>query len=424
MTGAGKLHDCCFAHGGKRLTHDEALALLKAQVTAVATPETVTLTNAAGRILAEPVIAPRNIPAHDYSAMDGYAFAFSGYDSANGTWFDLAGRAAAGHMFGRPAAAGEALRILTGAAMPEDTDTVVMQEDVRLDGARVFVPGGLTAGANRRLAGEDMRAGETVAACGQQLLPQTIAAIAATGTATLRCYRRLRVAILSTGDEIVRAGAPLGAGQVYDANGPMLATLAALGGAEVTDFGVLPDRAETVRDTLGQAAERFDAIITSGGASHGDEDHVARSVQALGSLHLWQLAIKPGKPMALGQIGDCAFIGLPGNPVAAFACFVLYALPVLTALGGGEWREPRRYALPSAFAIPSRKTGRREFLRGSLITGHQGNLTVQRYSRDGSGLISSLQASEGLIEIPEDVAEVALGDPLSFIPYSEFVPTI
>lgn len=419
MTASGKLHDCCFAHSDKRLTHNDALALLKARVTPVVLPEAVELSRAAGRILAAPVIAPRNIPAHDYSAMDGYAFAYSGYDSAGGTWFELAGRVAAGHTFARPVTSGEALRILTGATMPEGADTVVMQEDVQLDGNRVYVPGGLKPGANRRLAGEDMRAGDVVAPRGARLHPQTIAAIAATGTDALQCYRRLKVAIVSTGDEIVRAGGPLGQGQVYDANGPMLAALAALTGAEITDFGVLPDRADIVRETLAHASQQFDAIVTSGGASHGDEDHIARSVQTLGELHLWELAIKPGKPMALGQISDCAFIGLPGNPVAAFACFVLYALPVLTALSGGEWREPRRYTLPAAFAIPSRKTGRREFLRGSLVVTPEGGLAVQRYPRDGSGLISSLQASDGLIEIPEDKTALALGERVDFIPYTE-----
>lgn len=420
----GKLLNDCFGHGAKRMTHTDALALLRTRIARVVEPERLPLAAASGRILAEAVTAPRDIPAYDYSAMDGYAFAHAGYDAADGTWFALAGRAAAGHAFDRAAGQGEALRILTGAPIPEGTDTVAMQEDVRVEvsagGTRIFVPGGLAAHANRRLAGEDMAAGTIVAAPGLRLRPQDIAVIAATGTGEIACYRRLRIAVISTGDEIVRAGTPLGRAQIYDANGPMLAALARLAGAEVTDLGVLPDRAELLRDTLADAATWFDAIVTSGGASHGDEDHVAATVQALGSLHLWELAIKPGKPLSLGQIGNCAFIGLPGNPVAAFACFLLYAVPVLTALGGGTWREPRRFALPSAFALAKRKTGRREFLRGLLVAGADGRLAVDRFQRDGSGLISSLQASEGLIELAEDVAGVALGEPLNFIPYAEF----
>lgn len=419
-----RLRDDCFRHGGKRLRHAEALALLRERLTPSAGTEVVALSDAPGRVLAETVTAPRNIPAHDYSAMDGYAFAHAAYDADSGTWFALAGRAAAGHAFAGTAGPGEAVRILTGAMMPGSLDTVAMQEDVRLEergGVNgVFIPGGLKLGANRRLAGEDMRAGAAVAAAGLRLRPQDIAVLAATGSASVRCYRRLRVALVSTGDEIVRPGAPLAAGQIYDANGPMLAALIRLSGAEVTDLGVLPDKADTVRACLTDASARFDAIITSGGASHGDEDHMATAAASLGALHVWEIAIKPGKPVSFGQIGDCVFLGLPGNPVAAFVCFLLYGAPVLSVLGGGAWREPRRYFLPAAFSIQSRKTGRREFLRGMPGTDDAGNLVVNRYPHDGSGLISSLQASEGLIEIPEDITTISVGDHISFIPYSEF----
>lgn len=419
-----KLRNDCFQHDRKFMTHAEALSLLRERLAPVTTPEETALAAATGRILAAGVTAPRDIPAHDYSAMDGYAFAHAGYDAANGSWLRLAGRAAAGHPFAGAVGQGEAVRILTGAVMPEGADTVAMQEDVRLedqDGAPVVViPGGLSLGANVRLAGEDTAKGATVATRGMRLRPQDIAVLAATGADVVPCYRPIRAALFSTGDEVVRPGLPLGPGQIYDANAPMLAALFAASGVAVSDLGVLPDKPEAVRACLAEAATRFDAVITSGGASHGDEDHIAGAVRALGSLKLWELAIKPGKPMAFGQIGDCVFLGLPGNPVAAFVCYLLYAAPVLTMLGGGLWREPRRYTLPAAFAVPARKTGRREFLRGSVVSDASGHTAVQRFPRDGSGLISSLQASDGLIEIAEDVTTIAEGSLVRFIPYSEF----
>lgn len=414
-----KLLDDCFLHDKDRLTHEEALGILTSRIRPVAGTERVPLAEAAGRILAETIAAPRNIPAHTNAAVDGYAFAHSQYDQERGTRFAVKGRAAAGHAFGQPLAAGEALRILTGAVMPEGADTVVMQEDVTVEAGDVTVPGGLKPGANRRLAGEDVEAGSTLAEAGARLRPQDIAALAATGLGDVLCHRRLRVAVISTGDELLTAGAPFAEGRVYDANAPMLAALSSIAGHPATLLGILPDKAETVRASLAQAAADFDVVITSGGASRGEEDHVVKSLDALGSLQMWQLAIKPGRPMSFGQIGDCVFLGLPGNPVAVFVCFLLYASPVLTLLGGGTWRSPRRYAVPAAFSLKRRKTGRREFLRG-VLADEGGQLCVKPYPRDGSGLISSLRASDGLIEIDEDSPGVDEGQPVSFLPYSEF----
>jgi molybdopterin molybdotransferase len=415
-----KLLDDCFLHDKDRLSHDEALAILTARLSCVADTETVPLAEASGRFLAETITAPRDIPGHTNAAVDGYAFAASGYDRDSGAQFTVAGRAAAGHAFGAALRPGEALRILTGAVMPEGADTVAMQEDVRLEDGRVFIPGGLKPGANRRLAGEDAAAGSALVAAGARLRPQDIAAIAATGAGAVRCFRRLRVAIVSTGDELLRPGEPFAEGRVYDANAPMLTALIRLAGHAASPVGMLADRAELVRGALAEAARAFDVIISTGGASRGEEDHIVKSIDALGALAMWQLAIKPGRPMSFGQIGDCAFLGLPGNPVAVFVCFLLYATPALTLLGGGRWREPRRYSLPAAFAMPKRKVGRREFLRGMLTPGEGDQLSVKPYPRDGSGLIASLRASDGLIEILEPVEAIAQGQGVNFIPYAEF----
>jgi molybdopterin molybdotransferase len=423
MSQTHKLLDDCFAHDKQRLRHDEALRILKQRVTVVADVESVSLGGAAGRILAVPATAPLPVPAHTNAAVDGFSFRWADYDAGAGSELPVAGRAAAGHRLAGAPAPGAAARIFTGAIMPEGHDTVVMQEDVRsgtIEGRDVVgVPPGLKAGANVRKAGEDVKAGEALLRPGAVLRPQDLAALASIGMGEVACFARLKVGIVSTGDEIVRAGAGLGPGQVYDANAPMLTALIASAGATPVDLGVFPDEIESVKARLARAAGEFDAIITSGGASRGEEDHVVAALDALGKRHLWQLAIKPGRPMSFGQIGDCVLVGLPGNPVAVFVCFLLYVWPMLRRMGGGEWPEPTRYKLPALFAFPGRKVGRREFWRGLLKETPRG-LAVDKFARDGSGLISGLRAADGLIDIPEDVEEVRPGDDLAFIPFSEF----
>ena len=420
---ANKLLDDCFAHDRKRLRHAEALAILQERVRPVVGVERVALSDAAGRILATAAVAPRPVPAHTNAAVDGFSFAAADYDVAAGTHLAVEGRAAAGHPLGAKPGPRTAVRIFTGAVLPAGHDTVVMQEDVRTsDGSgkpMVAIPAGLKRGANVRKAGEDVKEGESVLGAGAVLRPQDLSALASLGFGEVDCFQRLKVAIVSTGDEVVRAGTALQPGQVHDANAPMLAPLIAGAGGAATDLGVFPDNLQVVKAKLGEAARRFDVIITSGGASRGEEDHVVAALDALGKRHLWQLAIKPGRPMSFGQIGDCVVLGLPGNPVAVFVCFLLYVWPLLRRMGGAEWPEPRRFQLPALFAFPDRKVGRREFWRGMLRETPAG-LAVDKFARDGSGLISGLRAADGLIDIPEDVPEVKPGDLVAFIPFTEF----
>ena len=422
-TAPNKLLDDCFAHDKKRLRHVEALAILKARVRPVAGVERVPLAEAAGRILAEAATAPRPVPAHTNAAVDGYSFAATDYDAAAGAELAVAGRAAAGHPLAGKSAPATAARIFTGAVMPEGHDTVVMQEDVRTGSVSgrpvVAIPPGLKRGANVRKAGEDVQEGEMVLGPGAVLRPQDLSALASLGFGDVACFQRLKVAIVSTGDEVVRAGVALHPGQVHDANAPMLGPLIAGAGAAATDLGVFPDNLEAVKEKLGQAARHFDVVITTGGASRGEEDYVVTALDQLGKRHMWQLAIKPGRPMSFGQIGDTVVLGLPGNPVAVFVCFLLYVWPLLRRMGGAEWPEPRRYPLPALFAFPDRKVGRREFWRGMLRETPAG-LGVDKFARDGSGLISGLRAADGLIDIPEDVVEVKKGDLVAFLPFAEF----
>jgi molybdopterin molybdotransferase len=423
MAKTGKLLDDCFAHDRDRLLHAEALRILKERVSPLAEIERIGLTEAAGRVLATTAVAPRPIPLHTNSAVDGFSFAARDYDRNAGTELPVDGRAAAGHPLATAPAAASAVRIFTGAVMPAGHDTVVMQEDVRAgmaDGRpTVAIPPGLKAGANVRKAGEDVKEGEVLLQPGSVLRPQDLAALASIGSGTVLCFKRLRVGIISTGDEVVRSGEALQAGQVYDANAPMLEALIASTGALSIDLGVLPDNLDAVQHRLADAARQVDVIITSGGASRGEEDHVITALDALGKRHLWQLAIKPGRPMSFGQIGDCVMVGLPGNPVAVFVCFLLYVWPLLRRMGGAQWPVPRRYRLPALFAFPNRKTGRREFWRGLLKESPSG-LAVDKFERDGSGLISGLRMADGLIEIPEDVAAIHPGDGVDFIPFTEF----
>jgi molybdopterin molybdotransferase len=418
-----KLIDDCFVLDKDRIPHHEALATLKSRVRTVVGTEEISLDEAAGRFLAKAIVSPRPIPAHDNAAVDGYAFAHSAYDQKRGARLKIAGEAAAGHPFKQTPPPDSAVRVFTGAVMPVGFDTVAMQEDVRIEEkgeARwAVVPPGLKQGANRRLAGEDAKEGAVLVEAGIRLRPQDVASAAAAGLGRLSCYAPLKVAILSTGDEILRPGEAFAPGQVYDANAPMLQGLVRAAGAEAVDFGVLPDKAEQVRASLSEASRAYNVIVISGGASQGAEDHVVKSIDALGKRHLWQIAIKPGRPMSFGQIGDCVVLGLPGNPVAVFVCFLIYVRPVLTRLAGGAWPEPQRFPLPAAF-MQRKKMGRREFWRAKLTRGAGARLQVAKFPRDGSGLISSLREADGLIELQEEVTEVKEGDMVDFIPFTEF----
>ncbi|MEM1401582.1 MAG: molybdopterin molybdotransferase MoeA, partial [Pseudomonadota bacterium] len=354
-----RLIDDCFVHDKDRLRHHDALEILRTRLSPVVGEERVDLPNAAGRIIAETITATAPVPGTDNAAVDGYAFAHGDFAGVDGT-FPLSGRVAAGDLDPPPLKPGTAVRIFTGAVMPDGADTVAMQEDCDTDGqTSVTIPPGLKAGANRRRAGEDVSSGSIIVEPGIRLRPQEIAAIATTGAAQIMAFAPVRVAIMSTGNEIVELGRERAAGQVHDSNKPMLRALLAGLPTQVTDLGVLADDETTVRQRLAEAAARFDLVITTGGASRGEEDHLIEAVEALGTRHLWQLAIKPGRPMSFGQIGNCVVLTLPGNPVAVFVCFLLYARQTLLALGGADWKEPTGFWLPAGFEMPRKKPDRR-----------------------------------------------------------------
>jgi molybdopterin molybdotransferase len=410
-----QLSDDCFAFGGRLMTGAEALTLIAERVVALPSEERVRLKDAAGRTLARDLVAPMSVPPHDNAAVDGYAVFFDDLAPGAETVLSVAGRSAAGHPLGRAARRGEAIRIFTGAPMPEGPDTVFMQEDVQLDGAKVRLPPGLKRGANRRFAGEDVKAGAVALRAGTRLRPQEIGLAAALGFAALPVYERLRVALLSTGDEVREPGAALPPGAIYDANRYTLFALLHGIGAAVTDLGIVPDRAESVREALAHAAADHDVIVTSGGMSTGEEDHVKAAVEAEGALHFWRLAIKPGRPVALGQVGRVPFIGLPGNPVAVMVTFLALARPLLLRLAGARVAEPRSFAVCAGFSY-KKKPERREYVRARLEDG-----VAQKFPRDGAGILSSMVESDGLVVLDETTTLVAPGDRVTFLPFAEIL---
>lgn len=396
-----QLSDDCFAFGGALLPLAEAQAHIAARYGCALGTETVALIDACGRILAADFVAPINLPGHANSAVDGYAVHHADLAADTPTVLPVLGRVAAGHPASGALPRGFAARIFTGALMPDGPDTVMMQEDCEILPAGVRVQPGIRRGANCRLAGEDVARGTPALPAGKRLTPPDIGLLAALGQPEVTVRRRLTVALFSTGDEIAEPPAPLRHGQVYDANRYMLAALLRRHGVVVTDGGILPDDAIVTAQAL--ADTQADLIITSGGVSTGEEDHVRAAIEAAGSLEFWRVAIKPGRPVALGEIGGTPLLGLPGNPVAALVTLAALGQPLLDRLAGAIYTPPLRFAVPSGFAY-RKKTGRREYLRVQIVDG-----IAHRYPKDGAGILTSLTESDALLELPEAMADLAPG---------------
>jgi molybdopterin molybdotransferase len=413
-----QLSDDCFAFGGELLGVDAALALIEARVAPVVEVEQVRLAAASGRILSQDLVAATDVPPHANSAVDGYALAHADLLPDRDMVLPVGGRAAAGHPLGRALKPGEAIRIFTGAPMPEGADTVMMQEDCVLEAGCVRLKPGLKKGANRRRAGEDVARGTVALAAGRRLRPADLGLAAALGCDALPAFRPLRVALLSTGDEVRDPGAPLPPGAIYDANRAMLAALLRGLGCDVGDLGICADRAAVLADTLAAAAAAHDLIVTSGGVSTGEEDHVRVAIEHLGRLDFWRLAIKPGRPVALGQVRGVPLIGLPGNPVAAALTFAILARPLILRLAGAAPAPPLTFPVAAGFSYKKR-AGRREYLRARLEREPGGALVAQKFARDGAGILSSIVQSDGFAVLVEDVSTLKPGTMIDFLPFSE-----
>jgi len=409
------MKDDCFAllPGVEWMPVDDALAHLKGRLGPVVGTEEICVPDAAGRVLALGQMALRSNPPGANSAVDGYGFAHVCITDGPQVLPLVEGRAAAGEPFEGVVPAGQAIRILTGALIPEGVDTVVMQEDVNVQDGHVAFQGPVKPNANTRKAGEDVEAGQLALSAGHKLRSPDLALLTGLGVTKVTVYKRLRVGVLSTGDEIVPAdGGASPKGKTYDANRPMLLALATEWGHDAVDLGHVNDDRALLKSCLDQAREKVDVILTSGGASAGDEDHVSALLKEEGALEAWRIALKPGRPLALGMWHGVPVFGLPGNPVAAFVTASIFARPSLSALSGAGWVTPQGFMVPAAFS-KSKKPGRREYLRARM--GADGRVDV--FKSEGSGRISGLAWANGLVELPDGALTVNEGDMVRFLPY-------
>jgi molybdopterin molybdotransferase len=412
-----QLTDDCFAFGGPLMTIEDAAGLMAARIVPVSGQQRVALADAEGCVLAADLLAPVPLPPFANSAVDGYAVRHADLLMGKDTTLPIKGRITAGAA-ATGVSEGAAIRIFTGAPMPADADTVFMQEDVTVAGDGVILPPGLKRGSNMRPAGEDISCGQRALPAGTRLEARHLALAAALGLTHLEVRRRLRVGVFSTGNELSEGGMPLREAAIYDSNRIMLQALVRRTGAEATDLGIIRDEKSELAARLKAAAADCDLILTSGGVSTGEEDHVRTAVESVGSLVFWRIAIKPGRPVAMGVIGGAAFVGLPGNPVAVYVTFAFIVRPLLARLAGENWRAPRRMLVRSAFAY-KKKTWRREYVRVSLSPRADGGFDAVKHPRDGAGIITSLTETDGLLELPDEMTMLAAGESAPFIAYGD-----
>jgi len=412
-----RLKNDCFAlpPGVDWTPVDHALDRLRKALSPVVGQEVRKTTEALGYILAAPAIAKRSNPPAANSAVDGYGFAHTALSSGDQHLPLMEARAAAGQSFDGAVPPGHAIRILTGALLPKGVDTVVLEEDTSTDGKHVAFDGDLKAGANTRKAGEDVVADEIALPAGTRLGAPECALLAATGVCDVTVFSRLRVGVLSTGSEIVEPGTDPNPTRTYDANRPMLLSLIEDWRMDAVDLGHVIDDREKLRTRLNDAAKSVDVILTSGGASAGDEDHVSALLSETGSLADWRIALKPGRPLALGVWDGVPVFGLPGNPVAALVCTMVFARPAFGALSGEGWHRATGFTVPAAFE-KTKKPGRREFLRARINA--EGAAEV--FKSEGSGRISGLAWADGLVELDDGGRDIKAGDPVRYIPYASF----
>jgi len=362
-----------------------------------------------------------NVPSHTNSAMDGYALHGAELSAAGETRLEVVGTSAAGRPFSGTVGAGECVRIMTGAPMPAATDTVVMQENVTRDGDTAIIRAGQKPGQHVRQAGEDIAAGNVALDAGTLLLPAQIGILASIGVGEVSVRRRPRVAFFSTGDELRSVGEPLGEGNIYDSNRYTIYGMLTRLGVELLDMGVIRDDRDAVEQAFARAAQEADAIVTSGGVSVGDADYVAETLERAGTVGFWKVAMKPGRPIAFGRIGDALFFGLPGNPNSVMATFYQLVQPSLQALAGmPDPAPPLTMPAISASAL-RKKPGRREFQRGVLSRAADGRLVVHKTGHQGSGVLSSMAAANCFIVLPEDAGPVSEGDEVTVQPFAAFV---
>lgn len=401
-------------NGGSLMPIDQALDYLLSQVSASAGQVEVDLSDALGCVLAESLVASMDVPAHNNSAMDGFAIRRNDLQCAE-TRLPISQTIAAGYV-GDVLAPGSAARIFTGAPIPQGADVVVIQENTRFDNDSVTILERPELGKNIRIKGHDIAIGETVLRAGHKLRPQDMGLLSSLGICRIKVQKPLTVAIINTGDEVIPPDQPLGPGQIHDSNSYTLDALLQQLGFRTLKMGIVEDDLQSTEVALIEAAEKADCIVTTGGVSVGDEDYVKKAVENLGELSLWKLAIKPGKPFSFGQVANTPFFGLPGNPVAVFVTFTMLVKPCLLKMQGAEKFALSEFKIKAGFEI--KKSGsRQEYLRVRIVYDEEGQQELQTFSNQGSSIMTSLSWADGLAIIPVNT-EVSNGDLLSYIPFS------
>ena len=410
----------CYSPAQQLQTAEAVWHRMQALASTQVKSQTLPLEQCMNRRLAEALTTPYDSPRFDNAAVDGYAFNYDDLvQQPDATLPLMATEANAGGSEKLSLKQGYCMRVLTGAQMPKGSNTVVMQEDAHLTNDSVTFPSHYKAYSNWRPQGEDVKAGEVIINQGQLIRPQDIGLAAAVGQAQLRVYNKVRVALFSTGNEVYELGQELPEDGIYDVNRYLLKALLTSLHCEVTDLGILADDLSTIRTALDSASQDHQLIITSGGASTGSHDHIATVLKDLGEVHAWRLAIKPGRPLAFGQLGPALFLGLPGNPVAANVCTLMFGQPLIRALSGGGWHRPKSYPQKLGFDV-NKKVGRREWLRVFQEQQPNGDYVLQRSASHGSGILTSMTRADGLVEVDEASGNLPAGSLVDFIPFTSF----
>ena len=372
------------------------------------------------RVLAEDIHSTIDVPSHTNSAMDGYALRGSDLPAEGAASLQIIGRAMAGAPFAGSVAAGQCVRIMTGAKMPQGADTVIMQEDVSVDGENITIGSDHKPGQNVRQAGEDLAIGERVFSAGKLITPADLGMLASMGIAEVRVRRRVRVAFFSTGDELRSVGQPLGEGQIYDSNRYPLHGMLTRLGVELLDMGVIADRRDEIENAFHSAAQVADVLITSGGVSVGEADFVKETLEKIGEVNFWKIAMKPGRPLAVGRIDRCHFFGLPGNPVSSMVTFYQFVQPALQKLSGQAVSPPLLLKATTTSRL-KKAPGRIDYQRGWLETDERGELVVHSTGRQGSGMLSSMGKANCFIVLPLESKGVEAGDEVTVQPFAGLI---
>lgn len=412
--------DACSQESKKLLSIDEALDRIRVAINPVNSTEKVALRDALGRVLAESVCSPINIPHDRNAAMDGYAFASPDITEGQACSLTLAGISWAGRPFQGQLQPGQCVRIFTGAVVPEQADSVIMQEHVKVQGQTIQFPADTRAQQNVRKVGEDVIQGACLIAEPKKLTAVDLGFLASAGIDHVIVKRQLKIAYFSTGDELIALGKPLQPGKIYDSNRAMLSGLLSDPSYRVTDLGVIPDNKQLLEVSFIEASKNFDVIITTGGASVGEADYVKEILQSCGEVNFWKIAVKPGKPLAFGKIGQCCFFGLPGNPVAVVVTFQQIVASALRQLSGAPFAKPLRLTATCTTAL-KKSPGRQEYQRGILSRNENGEFLVASAGQQGSHILSSMSRSNCYIVLPEDSKGVQAGDKVNVEPFNLLV---